>query len=197
MKIGLNLEMPLNNIKNIQDIEYGLKDLEKNPYKNTKGWLPMFIPSPLRNTSDYTKKELKAELKKAPNFTFSEAYEFLYHHPCVADEYGFSMFETTFWFTVALVNPKTGSVSDIQSENTRTEVWVEFGEWVEYSEYFEGMDLDTVPKFGPSHDWRCDCGGRTFEKAIINLAKRVFALIGNHRPRTEQEIEDRVFTSDH
>ena len=51
------------------------------------------------------------------------------------------------------------------SNNTKTEVWLEFGRaFIDYSITDDVMF---------EHDYRLDCGGDTFEEAIIKLANLV------------------------
>ena len=56
------------------------------------------------------------------------------------------------------VNPKTRRIEDDKSKNTHVEIWLETGE---YSE-IEGKKV-------VSHNFEYDCGGDTFEEAIIKL----------------------------
>lgn len=67
---------------------------------------------------------------------------------------------------VVKVNPKTNKISDHKKKNTSVRVWLEAGGWDE-DEHFGVMQTMGC------HDWRLDCGGKTFEKAIIKLAKNV------------------------
>lgn len=59
---------------------------------------------------------------------------------------------------VAKVNPDTGKIENDISKNTKTEVWLECGPW----------ERDCL-----IHDLDLDCGGDTFEDAIIKLAELV------------------------
>ena len=59
---------------------------------------------------------------------------------------------------VVKVNPKTNCIDDNDSLNTKIQIWLECGP------YFENQI---------THDIDLDCGGNTFEDAIIKLAKLV------------------------
>lgn len=59
---------------------------------------------------------------------------------------------------VVRVNPTNLEIDDDDNLNTKTRVWLEFG----FDEQGESC-----------HDWDYDCGGDTFEEAIINLANLV------------------------
>ncbi len=70
---------------------------------------------------------------------------------------------------VQKVDPITHRIEDDESRNTLTEVWLELGaqyqpdeSWNEEKEWYYN-----------SHDLKLDCGGETFETAIIELAKKV------------------------
>lgn len=84
---------------------------------------------------------------------FYDAWEFLLEH---------KMFQCRFrdllYIIVVKVNPVTSEVDDDQTKNTKTQVWLEVGPW---SEQYH------------THDWDLDCGGDTFEEAIIKLADLV------------------------
>lgn len=60
---------------------------------------------------------------------------------------------------LARINPETRRVEDGGEDNplnTRQEVWLECGEYNKEGE--------------ACHDWELDCGGATYEEAIIKLA---------------------------
>ena len=75
------------------------------------------------------------------------------------------------------VNPETGAVDDNPDLNTKTEVWLETGPWSRQDDL--GDDWKHFANANPpgcaSHDHRLDCGGATFEEAIIELANNVNA----------------------
>ena len=84
---------------------------------------------------------------------FYDAWEFLLEHK-MFNRY----FRDILYIMVVKVNPETCEVDDDNSKNTKTEVWLECGPW--------SADYNT-------HDWDLDCGGDTFEEAIIKLANLV------------------------
>ena len=59
---------------------------------------------------------------------------------------------------IVKINPDIGMVDDDESKNTKVEVWLEAGPYGEHCNI---------------HDWDLDCGGDTFEEAIIKLADLV------------------------
>lgn len=61
---------------------------------------------------------------------------------------------------VVKVNPKTESIDDDDKKNTLVEICIETGDWDEEYNVW-------------CHDYKLDCGGATFEEAIIMLAKLV------------------------
>lgn len=67
---------------------------------------------------------------------------------------------------VVRVNPKTNIRENPDREhlNTKTQFWLEYGEI--YTDRMDGLI-----KCG--HDLHLDCGGDTFEEAIINLANNM------------------------
>ena len=140
-----------------------------------KGWVPKLIPGPLYQEG-YKWAEVSAEqeaeaLAQVPTMDFYRAWHFLRNHPCQFDSEGEEHYDL--WVWPALVNPETGSVDDDKSKNTQVEIWVEFGHWCEYPK-----DGSTPAFTGSSHDTRLDCGGKTYEEAIITLAQRVAVYYG-------------------
>lgn len=94
---------------------------------------------------------------------FYEAFNYLKNHPIfinyLNDELTIPKFQDCLDISVVKVNPATSSVDDNGTLNTKVEVWLEAGPY-----------LKTGKK---SHDYDLDCGGDTFEEAIIELAKLV------------------------
>jgi hypothetical protein len=90
---------------------------------------------------------------------------------------------------VVKVNPKTNSVVKDESKNTATRIWLEWGP-ISLDEYYEehwGIS--------PVHDTRLDCGGKTFEEAVITLANLVIEYYGDYRLWDKElceKIEDAV-----
>lgn len=84
---------------------------------------------------------------------------------------------------VVKVNPDTNSVDDDYNKNTKTRVWLETGAYIKN---------DDLPPMGYSHfyhDYYLDCGGDTFEEAIIRLAELVLKYYRKDRVRSIMEDE--------
>jgi hypothetical protein len=77
---------------------------------------------------------------------------------------------------VAKVNPATNEIDAHKKLNTETQIWLEFGPFVNYAEGFPEFS----PNYHRSHDIRLDCGGKTFEEAIIKLAELVKKNYGDY-----------------
>ena len=94
-------------------------------------------------------------LKKQRKFTdFYEAFHFLNEHPYFEEE-----FLSCLDVSVVKVCPETKCVEEDLSLNTMTNVWLEAGK----------------PGY---HDLELDCGGETYEEAIVELANRVYYTYG-------------------
>lgn len=94
------------------------------------------------------------------NPTFIEAWEFLNNHKYFKhpkEEY--NMFKYCLDIHVTKVNPVTKSTDHNLSERTETNVWLEAGKWLDFGKV--------------NHDIKLDTGGKTFEEAIVNMAKLV------------------------
>jgi hypothetical protein len=103
---------------------------------------------------------------------FYEAYNFLRHHPmCVLKKINY--FNRCLDIDVVKVCPETNAIEDDPALNTKTQIWLEFG----------GMDEDEYFGVIPCHDIDLDCGGDTFEEAIIKLANLVLKKYGNYKGR--------------
>lgn len=79
------------------------------------------------------------------------------------------------WVEVVKVNPETNAIDDDTTKNTQTQIWLEHGPF----------DKDWG---GCTHDIDLDCGGDTFEEAIIKLAslvKKYYADEGKRRKVVE------------
>lgn len=116
---------------------------------------------------------------KFPEFTdFYDAWYFISTHPANSLDRirrlprdSKSHFRWTFDFTVEKVNPRHvtsyGSFikeydKDKRHLNTKTEVWLEYGEVRESQETKDGYEY--------CHDLELNCSGNTFEEAVIRLA---------------------------
>jgi len=67
---------------------------------------------------------------------------------------------------MAKVNPKTGRIDDDEAKNTRVDYWLEGGPFGKKHEAY-------------MHDPNLDCGGETFEEAIVKYAELVKKHYGN------------------
>jgi len=111
---------------------------------------------------------------------FYTAYQFLYNHPIFQEEVNYnndtwneSHFKECLDIDVVKVNPKTNSIDDDETKNTKVQIWLECGK---YNKEFR------------IHDIELDCGADTFELAIIELANLVMEWYG--------EVKDRIKKSD-
>ncbi len=97
-----------------------------------------------------------------------EAFWFLSNHPTRG--YLNTSFIDVLDVAVMKVNPESRRVEDDPAMNTEIEVWLESGPG--YTEPSEVMGSV------PWHDVDLDCGGPTFETALIRLAEKVQAKYG-------------------
>ncbi len=87
----------------------------------------------------------------------------------IDDDPGFSYGLDVF---VAKVNPKTRRIDNDKAKNTKTEIWLEATIWAtneELPDDFHGQAC---------HDIDLDCGGDTYEQAILKLAGLVYHKYG-------------------
>ena len=114
---------------------------------------------------------------------FYGAWQYLLEHNAFVDE---ELKETTakngdsiIWsafpkllnIDVVKTNPDTHYIDDDDSKNIFTEVWLKIGPYAEETDR-EWIRVGS-PKWNLTHDTRLDCGGGTFEKAIVKLANLV------------------------
>ena len=111
-------------------------------------------------------------MKKQRFNDFYDAYNFLEGHKMTKPslklgdtlkEHEVDNFHKCLYVSVVKVNPDTCELEykeDRLHLNTKTEVWLEFGRWSEKEKV-------------AYHDYDLDCGGDTFEEAIIKLANLV------------------------
>lgn len=93
---------------------------------------------------------------------FCAAYHFLQNHRIYQGH-----FLRQLDLEVVKVDPETGSIHFADADrNTRTQIWLESGPYRE----------DCL-----THDPRLDCGGDTFEEAILALAELVQTYYGNEQ----------------
>lgn len=110
---------------------------------------------------------------------FYIAYNWLREHPAffIVDEKGripyADGFESNLSIEVVLVNPETNCIDDNKKLNTKTRVWLECGPYIWEKDF----------NFRAScHDIDLDCGGDSFEEAIIELSKLVRRKYGDYNP---------------
>lgn len=84
---------------------------------------------------------------------FYESWRFLAEHKIFNDSFEYDRL----WTHVTKVNPETNKLDDDMAKNTKVQVWLEC----------------FVGNHGEIHDTDLDCGGDTFEEAIVELAKLV------------------------
>ncbi len=77
-------------------------------------------------------------------------------------------------------------VNKDKSKNKHAECWLEFGP-VEYG-YLSNCpdpktnwDMETTEQ--NFHDWKLDCGGSTFDEALVRLARNIRSIRGDYKPR--------------
>jgi hypothetical protein len=128
-----------------------------------------------------------AKLTEGKMKEFYNAYKFLEgHHIFCHPKFKTHLFyEEALDIDVVLVDPETESISDDEEKNTVVRVWLESGPYEkDESQEFEGY----------VHDIDLDCGGETFEEAIINLADKVLKKYGEnpegYGELTDEEIAD-------
>lgn len=112
---------------------------------------------------------------------FYDAFQYLNEHEIFKDDNNISRFAECLYVDVVKVNPETMEISDNDDENTKVQVWLECGPFLpEDDEYTEGAE----------HDIDLDCGADTYEEAIIELAKLVWAKYDNDEFGEFDEIEE-------
>ena len=90
------------------------------------------------------------------NFTdFYTAWKFLENHKMFNN-----LFNCGLWTQAVKVNPKTNAIDSDPTKNTKVQIWLEHGPY----------DAEWG---STTHDLDLDCGGDTFEEAIIELARLV------------------------
>ncbi len=106
---------------------------------------------------------------------FFDAWWFLNKHPEFKDKESPEIDQSIFndmWVYVTKVNPLTNTIEDDEALNIETRVWLEWGPM----EYVTDFDK---PFWCGTHDVKLDCGGGTYEEAIIEMAKLVEKYYGN------------------
>jgi len=108
---------------------------------------------------------------------FYEAWWWLHNHPINIGDGGhnYGMYDLDIF--VARVNPATNRIENAENLNTDTRIWLEFGPWEDVAAH---IDENLPPNWQRTHDPNLDCGGATFEAAIINLAGKVKKHYGDY-----------------
>lgn len=88
---------------------------------------------------------------------FYESWRFLAEHKIFNDSFEYDRL----WIHPTKINPTTNELDDDITKNTKIQIWLEC--FPDNSEMISGQ----------FHDTDLDCGGDTFEEAIIQLAKLV------------------------
>ena len=89
---------------------------------------------------------------------FFTAYHFLSKHPMFAGR-----FSQGLEVDVVKVNPETNCIDDDSTKNAKTQVWLECGPYIN----------NPPDNIHWCHDIDLDCGGDTYEEAIVALARLV------------------------
>lgn len=89
---------------------------------------------------------------------FYDAYHFLRNHRIFNNR-----FEKGLDIMVVKVDPETNCIENDSKKNTKVRIWLETGPYL----------LDEPHGCERCHDLDLDCGGDTFEEAIIKLADKV------------------------
>lgn len=141
-----------------------------------------------RTLEEYTVEELQEEINlrntnDSKMEKFYESWNFLnehrYFHSDPLDR--FSCFQTNLDIMVVKVNPENLTIEDEKLKNTKTQIWLETGEWTDDDKNpFESLR---------THDPILDCGGDTFEDAIIELAQLVQIHYGDGKYTEKEEKE--------
>jgi hypothetical protein len=122
-------------------------------------------------------------MDKETMLKFHEAFNWLQDHPMLVcpEIANLNWFPSNLSIEVVMVNPKTRR-TDGDEPLTDVDIWLEFGPintpTPEEAELW-GCDT-TTPIYG--HDLDCDCGGPTFEEAVIKLAELVKKKYGTYTP---------------
>ena len=115
---------------------------------------------------------------------FYEAYNFLSTHPMIYQDND-NYFNRCLDIEVVKVDPTNDEINlEDTSKNTKTRVWLEFGPVVTHN--FNNF----ITKYLPSHDIDLDCGGDTFEEAIIKLANLTYNKYGYEKTPKEDFTDE-------
>ena len=94
---------------------------------------------------------------------------------------------------VAKVNPKTRKIDKDKKKNTRTEIWLECGPWVN-SEEMSKNDKEFLGHADgmATIDIRLCCGADNFEKAIIKLANKILKIYGKNQKKRIKKLFKKI-----
>lgn len=167
----------------------------------TKKWKRQFSDEELKASFEKAWKKIVKNYHKDPkNILF--AWDYLEEHPIFQGHHSVkwgdhqmdSRFLSQLWIAYVKVNPKTRSIDRDESKNTQIEVWLESGPVYRRTDKGKKAARAHEGIWGPNglnsndnetcanvHDYRLDCGGKTFEQAIIKHAKLVHKHYGNDR----------------
>ena len=81
-------------------------------------------------------------------------------------------FAESLYIEFVRINPQTGAIDEDATKNTQIEVWLEGGAPVE--------DEDSGVRYRVSHNHHLDCGGPTFEAALLQMATNVLECYGDY-----------------
>lgn len=112
---------------------------------------------------------------------FYTAWWWLVMHPAFNHAGERPGFTDSLVIDLAKVNPETSKIEDDKTLNTKVEVWLEAGPWIDPSE--AGYPEDWAETEVASHDINLDCGGDTFEEAIIKMAELVKKHYGEYQTK--------------
>ena len=107
---------------------------------------------------------------------FYDAWMFLSTHKMFRN-----LFECGLYTVVVKVNPETDAVDDDDNKNTKVQIWLEHGP-------YEIQPGNCCSQH--THDWDLDCGGDTFEDAVIKLAELVKKHYNNDGSKKSNEVHD-------
>lgn len=102
-----------------------------------------------------------------------EAYWWIYNHPKLTFD---EVYHPWVDITHHMVNPDLiedgcAVIDTDPTKNTKMEFWVECGSYTRWDE-------DNLPI--PTYDYELDCGGWTWEEAVLNLAQKVLEKYGDY-----------------
>lgn len=116
----------------------------------------------------------------------SEAWQYLYEHPILTDEFGSSCFKDALHVRIYKVNPKTGDFDSNTKLNTMNKVELECGPY--HRPEVAVRDRPNRPGWEigyTSRDQLLNSDGQTFEQAIIKLANLVRKHYGDDRRKVK------------